>query len=172
MKASHLRTATCLTFLTISIANGSAPLFDRQAVRDPSTLEIKVLQDWKPAKDPAILQKLIEITLCEWWPGQKVRLTLTLNAPANGQPCQNIVIANQPLGRRATAPTRGQLTLPFEYDKWDSAPLRKTGRGTFATTITLESTPERIDFLSLHTHTENELALTLSSPYRRLEPNR
>jgi hypothetical protein len=115
MKAFHLRTITCLTFLTISIANGSAPLFDMQAVRDPSTLEIKVLQDWKPAKDPAILQKLIEITLCEWWPGQKVRLPLTLNTPANGQPCQNVVIANQPLRLRATAPTRGQLTLLKEF---------------------------------------------------------
>jgi len=91
-------------------------LFDPAAIRDASTLEVKVLQDWKPyAKDPAVRQKLIEITVCEWWPGQKVRLPVTLNAPADGQVCRNVVVANQPLVNRPVAPTGGQLTLLKEH---------------------------------------------------------
>lgn len=94
----------------------SAPLFDAGAIRDRSTLEIKVLQDWKLyPRDKSIRQKLIEITVCEWWPGQKVRLPVTLNAPAKGTVCRNLVIANQPLANRAVAPTRGQLTLLKEH---------------------------------------------------------
>jgi len=87
-------------------------LFDLAAIRDTETLEIKVLQDWQPAtKDPAVRQKLIEITVCEWWPGQKVRLPVTLNAPADRGPCRNVIVANQGLSRRATLPTGGELDL-------------------------------------------------------------
>jgi hypothetical protein len=115
---SHKFLATLTGFALVATAISTAtaaPLFDMTAVRDTSTLEIKVLQDWKPAKDPAIRQKLLEITLCEWWPGQKVRLAVTLNVPAGEKPCHHVVIANQPLSRRAFAPTRGQLTLLKEH---------------------------------------------------------
>lgn len=100
--------------LLCPLANSStgAPLYDLTAIRDISNLEIRVLQGWKPyAKDKAIRQKLLEVTVCEWWPGQKVRLPVTLNAPTDGPICRNIVVANQSLANRATAPSRGQLTL-------------------------------------------------------------
>ncbi|MGB0581061.1 MAG: GDSL-type esterase/lipase family protein, partial [Limisphaerales bacterium] len=61
-------------------------------------------------------------------------------------------------------------TLPFEYDEWNSVALKRVGEGKFAGTVRLESEPERLDFISLHTHTENDLPLTVSSPYRRIEP--
>lgn len=106
----HIGIVALLFFL---LPGGAAnALFDSEAIRDTSTLEVKVLQDWKIyTKDGSIRQKLIEITVCEWWPGQKVRLPVTLNAPADGNLCRNIVVANQPLVNRAVPPARGQLTL-------------------------------------------------------------
>ncbi|MDF1858859.1 MAG: PhoPQ-activated protein PqaA family protein [Verrucomicrobiales bacterium] len=92
------------------------PLFDIQSIRDAKSLEVVVLEDWKPSpKDSSVRQKLIEITVCEWWPGQKVRLPVTLNAPADGKACRNIVVANQPLAKRAATPTGGQLSLLKNY---------------------------------------------------------
>ena len=93
-------------------AQAQDKLFDIEAIRDASTLEVKVLSDWTVStKEPTIRQKLVEITVCEWWPGQKVRLPVTLNAPADGSVCRNVVVANQGLAERATLPARGQLTL-------------------------------------------------------------
>ncbi len=93
-------------------ANGSARLFDLPAIRDPATLETTVIQDWKPvAKDPTIRQKLIEITVCDWWPGRKVRLPVTLNAPAKGGVCRNLLVANMGLGLKPATPRGEQLEL-------------------------------------------------------------
>lgn len=87
-------------------------LFHLDEIRDVDSLEIEVLQDWKPAsKDPAVRQKLIEITVCEWWLGQKVRLPVTLNAPADRGPCRNVIVANQGLAKRPALPTGGMLRL-------------------------------------------------------------
>ncbi|MDF1824786.1 MAG: PhoPQ-activated protein PqaA family protein [Verrucomicrobiales bacterium] len=87
-------------------------LFDLEAIRDPESLDIEVLSDWTvSAKEPGVKQKLLEITVCEWWPGQKVRLPVTLNAPADGGLVRNLVVANQGLGERPTLPAKGQLTL-------------------------------------------------------------
>jgi|GEM_PF-59320 len=103
-------------FLFVSGSVIAAPIFDLGAIRNTQTLEVKVLQDWQVyAKDKSIRQKLIEITVCEWWAGQKVRLAVTLNAPANGMVCTKIVVANQSLANRATPPSRGQLTLLKEH---------------------------------------------------------
>lgn len=103
-------------FLFVSGSVIAAPIFDLGAIRDTRTLEVEVLQDWKVyPKDNYIRQKLIEITVCEWWSGQKVRLPVTLNALANGKVCRNVVVANQPLANRAVAPTRGQLALLKEH---------------------------------------------------------
>lgn len=93
--------------------NGIKPAsVDMAAVRDAMTLETKVIQDWMPAsKEPTIRQKLIEITVCEWWSGQKVRLPVTLNVPGSGEPCKNIVVSNMGLGLRPTLPTGAMLKL-------------------------------------------------------------
>ena len=100
------------SLLTLVLAGIGYADFDLDAIRDVSTLETTVLQDWKPSpKNPAVRQKLVEITVCEWWSGQKVRLPVTLNAPANGAVCRNVIVANQPLVKRAFMPTGGQLTL-------------------------------------------------------------
>ncbi len=86
--------------------------YDLAAVRDPATLETRVIEDWKPlAKDPSIRQKLVEITICEWWPGQKVRLPVTFNAPVAGGPCKNLIIDNAGLAVKAANPSGAHLRL-------------------------------------------------------------
>lgn len=80
--------------------------FDMEAVRDASTLEIRVIQDWQPVvKAPGLKQKLIEITVCEWWPGQKVRLPVTLCAPLKDQLCKQVVVSNMGLALNPALPT-------------------------------------------------------------------
>src|SRR3954468_24700474 len=91
---------TTLLFLVFTLATASfggvvAGSYDIASVRDASTLETRVIEDWHPwAKDAAVRQKLVEITVCEWWPGQKVRLPVTLFAPASGGPCKNVIVGN------------------------------------------------------------------------------
>ncbi len=94
-------------------ANGlKKAVIDLAFVQNPATLETKVIQDWTPvAKEPTIRQKLIEITVCEWWPGQKVRLPLTLVAPVGGEPCKNVIVSNMGLALKPTLPTGSALRL-------------------------------------------------------------
>jgi hypothetical protein len=104
-----------LSFL-FSIASLRAEItaghYDMAAARDTSTLETRVIQDWQPwAKDPAVRQKLVEITVCEWWPGQKVRLPVTLLAPATGGPCKNLIVGNAGVELKPAAPAGAMLRL-------------------------------------------------------------
>ena len=86
--------------------------YDMRAVRDASTLEIRVIEEWHPwEKDASVRQKLIEITVCEWWPGQKVRLPVTLVAPASGKPCETLIITNSGIVQKAAAPSGAMLRL-------------------------------------------------------------
>jgi hypothetical protein len=86
--------------------------YDMTAVRDASTLETRVVEDWHPwAKDAGVRQKLIEITVCEWWPGQKVRLPVTLLAPAAGAPCRHVIVGNAGAELKAASPAGAMLRL-------------------------------------------------------------
>src|SRR5688572_21160527 len=86
-------------------AEVTAGSYDMAAVRDVSTLETKVIEDWHPwGKDSGIKQKLIEITVCEWWPGQKVRLPVTLLAPQAGGPCKNLIVDNAGVQLKGASP--------------------------------------------------------------------
>jgi len=83
--------------------------------RDASTLETRVIQDWHPwGKDTGIRQKLIEITVCAWWPGQKVRLPVTLLAPEAGGPCRNLIVGNAGVDLKAVSPAGAMLRLVKE----------------------------------------------------------
>ncbi len=89
--------------------------FDLASIRDTSTLETKVIEDWHPnPKDAAIRQKLVEITICEWWPGQKVRMPVTMLAPANGV-CTNVLIENTSAQLKVTAASGAKLRLLKEH---------------------------------------------------------
>ncbi len=99
----------CLLPLHAKIVPGR---YDMATVRDASTLETRVIEDWHPwAKDTAVRLKFIEITVCEWWPGQKVRLPVTLFAPASGGPCQNLIVGNSGAELKPASPTTAMLRL-------------------------------------------------------------
>jgi hypothetical protein len=89
--------------------------YDLTAIRDPSTLETRIIRDWSVAPgEPSVRQKLVEITVCEWWPGRKVRLPVTFIAPATGGPCRNVVVANMGLAVKPAMPEPVDLRLVKE----------------------------------------------------------
>ena len=99
-------------FSTPSHAEIIAGRYDMAAVRDVSTLETRVIEDWHPwGKGTGIRQKLVEITVCEWWPGQKVRLPVTLLAPEKGGPCKNVIVDNAGVQLKAASPAGAKLRL-------------------------------------------------------------
>ena len=119
MKSSIIFLFATIGFVSVASAEGTnssqsikLASIDLVAVRDASNLEIKIIQDWTPApKEPTIRQKLIEITVCEWWPGQRVRLPVTLNAPVSGAPCKNVIVGNMGLALKPALPTGAMLKL-------------------------------------------------------------
>lgn len=58
-------------------------LFKTEEILDESTLETKTLEDWHPVG--ATRQKLIEINVAEWWPGQDYRIPVRLIVPLEGK---------------------------------------------------------------------------------------
>jgi hypothetical protein len=72
-------------FQVMSTTAEDLEVFDMDAIRDPATLETKVLQDWQTVKGPDIAtrQKLITINVGEIWPGQDYRLPVRMVVPAN-----------------------------------------------------------------------------------------
>jgi hypothetical protein len=60
----------------------TAPLFNIEEILDISTLEIKVLKDWHvDTMTGTTRQKLIEINVAEWWPGQDYRIPVRMIVP-------------------------------------------------------------------------------------------
>ena len=57
-----------------------------EAIRNPSTLETTVLQDWRTVNGPvATRQKLVTINVGEIWPGQDYRVPVRLIVPADSK---------------------------------------------------------------------------------------
>ena len=114
-----MKSAALLFAFLLSIVSAGADIiigkFDMAAVRDTTTLETKVIADWHPnPKDAAIRQKLVEITVCEWWPGMKVRLPVTMLAPSTGV-CTNVLIENTGLQLKPAAASGAKLRLLKEH---------------------------------------------------------
>ena len=112
-----LITFTCAFTSAISPARAGIQIgrYDMASVRDASTLETRVIEDWKPLPtDPTLRAKLVEITVCEWWPGQKVRLPVAMLAPAD-KACTNVLIENMALAPKVPAPTGAKLRLLKEH---------------------------------------------------------
>ena len=73
------------TFLNLffSFSAFGMEVFDMVEIRDPSTLQIKVLQDWHKVQGPiATRQKLVTINVGDLWPGQEYRVPVRLVVPA------------------------------------------------------------------------------------------
>ena len=65
-----------------ALAVPAAPLFDMAAIRDASTLDVKVLKDWYPVRGEVMTrQKLITIRVGELVPGQEYRLPVRFIVP-------------------------------------------------------------------------------------------
>ncbi|MBL9178268.1 MAG: hypothetical protein JNM65_09400 [Verrucomicrobiaceae bacterium] len=114
-----MKSAASIAAVLLSLVSARADItigkFDMASIRDTSTLETKVLMDWHAnPKDAAIRQKLIEITVCEWWPGMKVRLPVTMLAPATGV-CTNVLIENTGLQPKPAAAYGAKLRLLKEH---------------------------------------------------------
>ncbi|MCP4096087.1 MAG: hypothetical protein GY880_09200 [Planctomycetaceae bacterium] len=58
-------------------------LFSTEEILDETTLDTKILQDWHSVG--ATRQKLIEINVAEWWPGQDYRIPVRLIVPLEGK---------------------------------------------------------------------------------------
>jgi len=61
-------------------------MFNIEEILDESTLDIKILQDWHVDEVTGTTrQKLIEINVAEWWPGQDYRLPVRMIVPLKGK---------------------------------------------------------------------------------------
>ncbi|MHC4994313.1 MAG: hypothetical protein ACYTGQ_04580 [Planctomycetota bacterium] len=82
-----IRLTPLLAALTLTLAAtlnaAEPPLFNSDEILDESTLETKTLQDWHPVG--ATRQKLIEINVAEWWPGQDYRIPVRMIVPLEGK---------------------------------------------------------------------------------------
>ncbi len=62
------------------------PIFNTEEILDESTLNIKILQDWHlDEPTSSTRQKLIEINVAEWWPGQDYRIPVRMIVPLEGK---------------------------------------------------------------------------------------
>lgn len=112
MLKTVVRISLCLIASGLTVLADVKPgRYNLAEVRDPATLETRVVEDWQPwGADTRARRKLVEVTVCEWWPGQKVRLPVTLLAPATGQ-CRNIIVGNTGVQLKPAAPTGAMLRL-------------------------------------------------------------
>ncbi len=63
-----------------------ASFFDMPAIRDASTLEVTVIEEWHRVEGPVpTRQKLVTINVGEFWPGQKLRMPVRMVVPAEGK---------------------------------------------------------------------------------------
>ena len=61
-------------------------LFSTEEILDESTLETKTLQDWHiDTKTGSTRQKLVEINVAQWWPGQDYRIPVRMIVPLKGK---------------------------------------------------------------------------------------
>ena len=96
-------------------AFSAAQPYDLYQITDPGSLDTEVLVDWRDLpRDASLKQKLIEITVCDWWPGQAVRVPVTFVVPKQATPCENILLINMGLQRKPATPTNAAYRLAKE----------------------------------------------------------
>ncbi len=62
------------------------PMFNIEEILNESTLDIKTLKDWHVDEVTGTTrQKLIEINVAEWWPGQDYRIPVRMIVPLKGK---------------------------------------------------------------------------------------
>ncbi len=83
--------------------------FSMTAMRDASTLEVKVLQDWRLVPgEPATRQKLITIKVGDFLPGKEYRVPVRMIVPAKGKATGfHLTGGHNPRSMERAAPPRG-----------------------------------------------------------------
>lgn len=79
--------ACCSLLVALSACSVQAQssLFDIETIRDSSTLDVEILQDWHvDSIDGSTRQKLIEITVAHWWEGVTYRVPVRIIIPLEG----------------------------------------------------------------------------------------
>ena len=75
-----------ILLLCLSLPAFGMKVFDMEEIRDPSTLEIRILQDWHPVKGIIeTRQKLVTINVGDLWPEQEYRVPVRMVVPAKGR---------------------------------------------------------------------------------------
>ncbi len=81
-----------LTIVAASVTTHAADsamncgMFNTEEILDAGTLDIEILQDWHVDKPTgSTRQKLIEINVAEWWPGQDYRIPVRMMVPLEGK---------------------------------------------------------------------------------------
>ena len=73
-----------LLSLFLSLSTFGMKVFNMEEIRDPDTLQIKVLQDWHKVKGVIeTRQKLVSINVGDLWPGQEYRVPVRMVVPTN-----------------------------------------------------------------------------------------
>jgi hypothetical protein len=86
---THMKNAASLGLATVILLMGigvssAGEIFDMNAIRDPGTLKIEVLQDWHSVSGPtATRQKLVTISVGEIWPGRDYRVPVRMVVPVD-----------------------------------------------------------------------------------------
>lgn len=69
-----------------TVKSSADPLYNIEEILDEKTLDVKILQDWHVDKTTSSTrQKLIEITVAEWWSGKYYRIPVRLIVPLKGK---------------------------------------------------------------------------------------
>ena len=73
-----------LVLLAYHSVSAAAEIFDMDAIHDPDTLEVEILQDWHLVHGQIdTRQKLVTINVGEMWPGQDYRVPVRMVVPAD-----------------------------------------------------------------------------------------
>ena len=90
-------------------------IFDKSEIQNPDTLDAKTTVEWHPVPgESSLKRKLVEIAVCEWWPGQPARVPVTFVVPADGGPVENVLLINMPLSLKPAKPSGPALALAKE----------------------------------------------------------
>jgi len=81
-----LSALTNLSMNSVEAAETAGSIFSAKEILDESTLDIEILQDWHVDEvTGSTRQKLIEINVAQWWPGQDYRIPVRMIVPLKGK---------------------------------------------------------------------------------------
>jgi hypothetical protein len=78
--------AASLSMPAVAAPAATDSIFSTEEILDESTLETKILQVWhKDTVTGTTRQKLVEINVAQWWPGQDYRIPVRMIVPLEGK---------------------------------------------------------------------------------------